>query len=422
MDLQQQGHHQKNAVLFFILQIIIANKRYQNIQMQRIFDIYYLLTFNNTITNATIPIIISSPPYTRMQRQPRPKTDGFWTDVFPFLSDGNGHNSFQKHFRINFTTFRAIVNRLETHPAFISDSSNATPVWKQIAIVIWRLANGAGIRVLEQTLGVSQGSVGNFTDRFLVALLDLERRRITWPQGSRLVNVIQGFEHGETGRKLPNVIGAMDGSHIPIHAPSKNGARYVNRKNFHSINLLGIVDHQERFTYIHVGEAGSVHDARVFHRSSLYNEVSLHPEQWVPGGTYIIADAAYPLRTYLIKAFPDYYMLNHREKHFNKVLSSMRMVVERAFGHLKERWRILLKELYCTDIERINKIIFACCILHNFCIDMNDLLSLEDDINREIEEIEEDIDIYSEFEAENDGREETAGTQKREYLADLLMQ
>ncbi|GES83228.1 putative nuclease HARBI1 [Rhizophagus clarus] len=371
MDLQQQGRHQKNAVLFFILQIIIANKRYQNIQMQRIFDIYYLLTFNNTITNATIPIIISSPPYTRMQRQPRPKTDGFWTDI---------------------------------------------------AIVIWRLANGAGIQVLEQTLGVSQGSVGNFTDRFLEALLDLERRRITWPQGSRLVNVIQGFEHGETGRKLPNVIGAMDGSHIPIHAPSKNGARYVNRKNFHSINLLGIVDHQERFTYIHVGEAGSVHDARVFHRSSLYNEFSLHPEQWVPGGTYIIADAAYPLRTYLIKAFPDYYMLDHREKHFNKVLSSMRMVVERAFGHLKERWRILLKELYCTDIERINKIIFACCILHNFCIDMNDLLSLEDDINREIEEIEEDIDIYSEFEAENDGREEIAGTQKREYLADLLMQ
>ncbi|CAI2190330.1 16042_t:CDS:2, partial [Funneliformis geosporum] len=64
----------------------------------------------------------------------------------------------------------------------------------------------------------------------------------------------------------------MDGSHIPIHAPFKNDARYVNRKSFHSINLLGIVDHQER----------SVHDARVFSRSSLYHEISLHPEQWVP--------------------------------------------------------------------------------------------------------------------------------------------
>ena len=106
--------------------------------------------------------------------------------------------------------------QLETRPAFILDSSNATPVWKQIAIVLWRLANGTGIRVLEQTLGVSQGSVSNFTDRFLKTLLDLEQKRITWPQGSQLVKVTQGFEHGESGlgnRKLPNVIGAMDGSH-----------------------------------------------------------------------------------------------------------------------------------------------------------------------------------------------------------------
>jgi len=162
---------------------------------------------------------------------------------------------------------------------------------------------------------------------------------------------------------------------------------------------------------------GSVHDARVFHRSSLYHEISLHPEQWVPSGTYIIADAAYSLKTYLIKAFPNYYMLTHRERHFNKVLSSMRMVVERAFGHLKERWRILLKEIYCTDIDRIIKIIHACCILHNLCIDMNDLLlPLEDDMDNETEDIDIECEII------NDGREETAGIQKREYLADLLMQ
>jgi hypothetical protein len=55
---------------------------------------------------------------------------------------------------------------------------------------------------------------------------------------------------------LPNVIGVIDGTHIPIHAPSKNGSRFINRKGFHSINLLGIVDHQGRFIFIHAGEAG----------------------------------------------------------------------------------------------------------------------------------------------------------------------
>jgi hypothetical protein len=254
MDLQQK-HRQQITILLLILQILIANKRRQNIQMQRTFNFYNLLNLNYTVLNSTILFPLQN---TRIQ-QPRPKTEGFWTDVFPFLVDGDGRNSFRRHFRIKLTTFQALVVRLENHPAFTSDSSNATPIWKQIAIALWRLANGGGMRVLEQTLGVSQGSIGNFTDRFLDALLDLEQRRISWPRGSQLIKVTQGFEHGETGlgnHKLPNVIGAMDGSHIPIHAPSKNGARYVNRKSFHSINLLGIVDHQGRFTYIHVGEAG----------------------------------------------------------------------------------------------------------------------------------------------------------------------
>ncbi|CAG8707490.1 9674_t:CDS:2 [Rhizophagus irregularis] len=205
----------------------------------------------------------------------------------------------------------------------------------------------------------------------------LEQGRIAWPQGSHLAIVIQGFEYGETGlgyRKLPNIIDAMDGVHIPIHEPSENSARYVNRKTFHFINLLGVV----------------------------------------PGGSYIIADAAYPLRTYLMKAFPNYYMLTARECHFNKVLSLMRMVVEQAFGHLKERW---LKEIYCTNIEQIVKIIHACCILHNICIDMGDLLSSEN-VNKEMDD---DINGNNEYEAENEEMEEMVSTQKREYLADLII-
>ncbi|CAG8833100.1 12635_t:CDS:2, partial [Cetraspora pellucida] len=73
--------------------------------------------------------------------------------------------------------------------------------------------------------------------------------------------------------------------------------------------------------------------------------IYLHPEQWVPGGTYLIADAAYPLRTYLMKAYSNYDTPTHKERYFNKTLSSMQMIIERAFGILKERWKILLNEI-----------------------------------------------------------------------------
>jgi hypothetical protein len=51
----------------------------------------------------------------------------------------------------------------------------------------------------------------------------------------------------------------------------------------------------------------------------------------------------------------------------------MRIGVERAFGRLKNRWRIILHHLYCVNLDRICKIIHGCCILHNICIDAGDL-------------------------------------------------
>ncbi|CAG8673965.1 2508_t:CDS:2 [Cetraspora pellucida] len=112
----------------------------------------------------------------------------FWLEVFPHLTDEEGYNSFQQHFRITLATFNYIVRRLENHPAFFLEALNATP------------------------------------------------DRIMWPQGARLATVIYGFEYVETGlgnRRLPNVIKVIDRSHIPIHPPSKNG---------HAIDLLSLED------------------------------------------------------------------------------------------------------------------------------------------------------------------------------------
>ena len=36
---------------------------------------------------------------------------------------------------------------------------------------------------------------------------------------------------------FPNVVGAVDGTHIRIQAPTQNEDDYVNRKGYHSINV-----------------------------------------------------------------------------------------------------------------------------------------------------------------------------------------
>ena len=73
-----------------------------------------------------------------------------------------------------------------------------------------------------------------------------------------------------------------------------------------------------------------------------------------------------PLLPWLMKPYPNGAIPNRCQRRYNKTLSSAKATVERAFGILKARWRILLKRLD-HRFENIREVILSCCILHNFC-------------------------------------------------------
>ena len=112
----------------------------------------------------------------------------------------------------------------------------------------------------------------------------------------------------------------------------------------------------------------------VFSNSSLYRKGqsnSLFPgvqesiaSREVP--LVILGDPAYPLLTWLMKAFPNNGRLSQQQKHFNYRLSRARVVVEHCYGRLKGRWRCLLKRLD-VDVNYASKVVAACCVLHNIC-------------------------------------------------------
>ena len=77
--------------------------------------------------------------------------------------------------------------------------------------------------------------------------------------------------------RFPQVLGALDGSHIPIKAPKDDPNEYVNRKSFHSIVLQGVVDANGKFLHVSTGYAGSIHDARVLRMSALLTAIENAP-------------------------------------------------------------------------------------------------------------------------------------------------
>ena len=172
---------------------------------------------------------------------------------------------------------------------------------------------------------------------------------------------------------ITGVIGAIDGCHVPIKAPKENSGAYLNRKGFHSIVLQGICTSDMKFIDCEAGQAGAVHDACVLRRSEFFKSILSNPAAF-SSDNHIVGDSAYPLLSNLMVPYKEHGgNLSSQQRKYNLQLSRARVVIERAFALLKGRFR-RLKYVDMSRIDIIPKMIIACCVLHNLCIDGCDLL------------------------------------------------
>lgn len=178
----------------------------------------------------------------------------------------------------------------------------------------------------------------------------------------------------ETMWNFNHCIGALDGKHVLIKPPAGSGSYYFNYKHTFSIVLLALVDADYKFTYIDVGCNGRVSDGGVFKNSSLFkgiesNTLLIPPAEPLPERVknvpyVIVADDAFPLKSYLMKPFSGKNLLPQQQI-FNYRLSRARRIVENAFGILSNRFRIFSHAIG-LQIDKIEDIVLCCCALHNF--------------------------------------------------------
>ena len=120
-----------------------------------------------------------------------------------------------------------------------------------------------------------------------------------------------------------------------------------------------------------------MHDMRIFRYSGLQ---SLLDDDHFPDETFLIGDKAYVNQNRLIAPFKDNGHLSVEDKHFNRRLSSARILIEHANGLLKNRWRILRDKCPMTRTDLLPFYVDACCIFHNICLKENDEFPLEIEI------------------------------------------
>ena len=182
---------------------------------------------------------------------------------------------------------------------------------------------------------------------------------------------------------FPQVVGAVDGCHVPIIGPEQSPEDYINRKGFHSLILQGLVDSDYRFLDICVGWPSKVQNARVFKNSPLFAlccaQTFLLPDMSVMiSGVrvppLILGDSAYALSEWLMKPYTDRGNLTRDETSFNIKYGTTRGVVENAFGRLKGRFRSISKRLD-FNVENSCNVINACCVLHKYCENLHEFFN-----------------------------------------------
>ncbi|KAL0443863.1 UNVERIFIED_CONTAM: hypothetical protein Slati_2109000 [Sesamum latifolium] len=143
-------------------------------------------------------------------------------------------------------------------------------------------------------------------------------------------------------------LGALDVTYIDVRVPAEDRARYHTSKGSVSLNVLGVCDREMHFIYILAGWEGNYYLVDSSYSNgeeflSPYMGVRYHLKEWDSG-----------------RNSPE----NH-EKFFNMKHVSARNVIERMFGLLKARWAILRSPAFYS-IKVQNRIIMACCLLHNY--------------------------------------------------------
>lgn len=232
-------------------------------------------------------------------------------------------------------------------------------------------------------IGISQASTSCCINEATNALnrAEIKERFIRFP---RNINDLQQLKTRFYRKyQFPGVIGCIDCTHVAIIASNEEEHIYVNRKKYHSINTQLVCDENLKIGNVNSRYPGSSHETfiwRNFNLSTIMEQIYRTLQE----PFFLLDDSGYPLRPWLqtVITNPE----PGPEERMNNRLKTVRSIIERCNGLLKIRFRCSLRHrVLHYHPQTAAKIIVACSILHNMCIDANK------------PEPEDDIDVNIDF-------------------------
>lgn len=228
----KKNHNENSSkwlfIIIFIITVFFLNFRAVILNYSK--NISLLMNQLDKILNLYIP---------RERRfMAKPRNNQGWLELY----HGDAED-FKEAFRMTKVLFKKIVEELREdltpEPNPIS-TREPTSVEKQVAICLYKLASCCEYRVVGRVFGVHKSTVHKFFYKVIRAI----NRKLLWktikmPDASESKKISESFQR-KSG--VPQIIGCIDGSHIPILPPTEGAKDFINRKHYASVVLQAVVD------------------------------------------------------------------------------------------------------------------------------------------------------------------------------------
>ena len=128
-------------------------------------------------------------------------------------------------------------------------------VEKRVACTLFKLMSESKVKLVSHVFGIVRSTVQEILREFVEAMNHNLSYMVDWPNLRALREIAKEFE---AMQGLPNCLGTLDGTQIPIAPPPFKSRQEdcKNRKGQNSIVIQAIVDADCCFTYLHVGLPG----------------------------------------------------------------------------------------------------------------------------------------------------------------------
>ncbi|KAM4045446.1 putative nuclease HARBI1 [Anomaloglossus baeobatrachus] len=279
-------------------------------------------------------------------------------------------NDFQNYLRMSENSFKILLQRVE-HQITRQNTVMRAAVTsvERLSVTLRFLATGRTLTDLQYSSAISLSALSSIIPDTCQAIIDNLGDFMAFPKHeSEWLQLASQFQ---LQWQFPNCGGAIDGKHIRITQPHHSGSFYHNYKGFFSIILMAVANADYDFVMVDVGLNGRISDGGAlehteFGRRLLRSQLRLpNNSQTINNLNFVfLGDEAFPLKKKLLRPYPQN-TLNAQRTVFNYRLSRARRVVESAFGFLASRFRIFHTAIN-LKIETIDKVVLACCVLHNF--------------------------------------------------------